>query len=197
MLKKQPNKRRSKAGILAEMDKKQSNFSSAYTEIDVKSMIFNSIRKINELSGMPAKGQQFRIVTQASINSFDFISAILANEKIKALTVAFYRIGKKAAIAINEYQDQGLIETVDLLVNDGSPKMAPDSYNLIKSYEAPNWRLKLVNNHTKIILAETDLGNNYVIEGSGNMSKNAKIEQYLFENNQKSYNFHKTWINNI
>lgn len=42
-----------------------------------------------------------------------------------------------------------------------------------------------------------DKGNHFVFEGSGNMSDNARIEQYLYENNQKTFNFHKQWMNDL
>lgn len=35
-----------------------------------------------------------------------------------------------------------------------------------------------------------------VFEGSGNLSDNARIEQYLIEDNETTYNFHKEWIIN-
>ena len=50
--------------------------------------------------------------------------------------------------------------------------------------------------HTKILCCRIK-DKYYVIEGSGNLSDNARIEQYLFERSKKSYNFHKNWIENV
>jgi hypothetical protein len=48
--------------------------------------------------------------------------------------------------------------------------------------------------HAKIALIKTKAENKIVFEGSGNMSDNARIEQYIFENNPYVYDFHYNWI---
>ncbi len=156
-----------------------------------------SLNKLNEISGIPKKDEQIRIVTRKMINSFDFILAIIANnEIIENLIIAFYRISKKAIIEISELIKEGKIKNVILLINDGFPKLVPDAYNLLLQQKSTNFTIKLENNHTKIILIDT-IKNKYIIEGSGNLSINARIEQYLFENNEQVFNFHSNWIKNI
>ena len=44
---------------------------------------------------------------------------------------------------------------------------------------------------------ETNQGNHYVVEGSGNMSQNGQYEQYIFENNKPVYDFHKNWMEKL
>ena len=51
-------------------------------------------------------------------------------------------------------------------------------------------------NHAKVFLAKTKDNRYIVFEGSGNLSDNARIEQYLIEDNEITYNFHKEWIIN-
>ena len=48
-------------------------------------------------------------------------------------------------------------------------------------------------NHSKVCLIRSQ-EDYYVFEGSGNMSDNARIEQYLYENNRQAYAFHKGWM---
>lgn len=51
------------------------------------------------------------------------------------------------------------------------------------------WRV----NHAKVLIARC--GEDYfVFEGSGNMSDNARIEQYRYENSKAVYDFHKRWM---
>jgi hypothetical protein len=49
-------------------------------------------------------------------------------------------------------------------------------------------------NHAKVFIAKTKDNRHIVFEGSGNLSDNARIEQYLIEDNEVTYNFHKQWI---
>jgi hypothetical protein len=44
---------------------------------------------------------------------------------------------------------------------------------------------------------KTTDGNHFVFEGSGNMSDNARIEQYVYDNNEQIFEFHKTWMNEL
>lgn len=37
----------------------------------------------------------------------------------------------------------------------------------------------------------------FVIEGSGNLSDNARIEQYLFEQCKETYDFHVSWMQDL
>lgn len=162
-----------------------------------KNVFKSALNKINELGGVPKEGEDLRIVTQKNINSFDFILLVLAERKIKNLTIAFYRIGKKTIQELKDLQSKGMIGNTTFLINDGFPKLVPEAYNLLKQYEATNFKIKLENNHTKIICIETDNNEYYVIEGSGNLSNNARIEQYSFCQNKQLYDFHLKWINKI
>lgn len=197
MFKRAKESRKQKANLIAEtFTENKSNFKAGSIELSTKEVLFFKLRQLEEFGGLPKPKQQFRIVTQNSINSFDFILAVLANEVIDELIVAFYRIGKKVTIELKELYEQKKIKHLHFLVNDGIPKLTPEAYNLLKSLEDKNWKVRLDNNHTKIILIKTTLGY-YVIEGSGNLSINARIEQYVVDNNEQLYLFHKNWITAI
>lgn len=196
MLKPQRNKRKSKQSIIKLYNKGNDNFKNTSYQVNTSDLVTIAKGKLTKISDIPKKNEQIRIVTKKAINTFDFILAILDEEIINNLTIAIYRIGKKTASQLKELQDTNKINKITILINDGFPKLIPDCWNLLKTYESKKFILKLENNHTKIILAETNK-NNYVIEGSGNLSINARIEQYMFENNKNVFNFHKNWINKI
>jgi len=65
------------------------------------------------------------------------------------------------------------------------------------SDKATNVKTSFYHSHAKIFLAKTKCDKYIVFEGSGNLSDNARLEQYLFENNKETYEFHKNWIENI
>lgn len=196
MLKDLTKKRTSKHKILSECKSEHSNFKSNAIGLDLNEIFTQSLNSINELISIPKKNKHYRLVTKKAINTFDFIQAVLVNENIIELTIAIYRIGKKTAAQLNHIQKNGNIDKIKFLINDGFPKLVPDAYNFIKGLESNKWEIKLENNHTKIILIKTT-DNYYVIEGSGNMSINARIEQYCFDNNKDIYDFHYNWINKI
>ena len=198
MFKKQKQSRKTNQNIISEhKTERTSNFKCGAIEISTNDLFLHKVNKLNEIASIPLPNQQFRIVTQKAVNSFDYILAILHEEKIEELICAFYRIGKKVIQEIKQLQDQDKINHIHFLVNDAVPKLTPDCYNLLKGLETDKWILRLENNHTKIILMRTDKGNYYVIEGSGNLSINARIEQYSFDNNKELFMFHKNWITSL
>ena len=197
MFKRQKIKYKNKSGLSEKQIKdSNSNFKSGSIEITTSEILKIKLDKLSELTSIPTPGQQFRIVTQKAVNSFDFILAILATEEIEELIIAFYRIGKKVIQELKEFQKTEKIKSLYFLLNDGAPKLIPDAYNLLVQYSNENWKVKIENNHTKIICIRT-AQNFYVIEGSGNLSINARIEQYVFDNNEDLFNFHKNWITKL
>lgn len=198
MFKQQRQKRKGNQKLIAEtFQEETSNFKTGAIEMTTEKLFFYKINKLNEICTVPGPNEQFRIVTQKAINSFDFILAILHEEKIEELIVAFYRIGKKVIQELKDLQEKGNIKHIHFLVNDAIPKLTPDAYNLLKSLETEKFIVRLENNHTKIILIKTNKDNFYVIEGSGNLSINARIEQYCFDNNKELFDFHKNWITKL
>lgn len=61
--------------------------------------------------------------------------------------------------------------------------------NIAKTFEENEWGICAINNHSKILLFDTDLGK-YVLETSSNLNENPKIEQFSFEKNEELYNFY-------
>ena len=196
MFKQQSKKYKEKSILLEEKFQKEStSFKSGSIEMSSKEILMRKLNNVQELKGLPKKGIQIRIVTKKGINSFDFVLAVLATEEIEEMIIAFYRIGKKVIQELSEFIKDSKIKSIYFLVNDGLPKLTPDAYNLMKQLESNNWKVRLDNNHTKIILLKT-AKNHFVIEGSGNLSINARIEQYVIDNDISLFDFHKKWITN-
>jgi len=63
--------------------------------------------------------------------------------------------------------------------------------------ENPNIDHYFASAHSKIMGMKTESGNHYILEGSGNLSFNSRIEQYVLDNDEKLFNFTKNWMNEI
>lgn len=78
--------------------------------------------------------------------------------------------------------------------------MANDS-NKVKKYayfsnfknvcDINRWKYATVNNHSKLILFDTDCGK-FVLETSSNLNENPKIEQFSFEKSESLFDFYKS-----
>lgn len=193
---KQTKQKRKDREYVAKLEIYDSNFKNTSVTLNVNNLSQSSLSKIEQLCKIPEKNESVHIVTKNAINSFDFIVAISRKEHISEMYLAVYRIGKKVINILNDLINNNKIDNVTVLINDGFPKLQREAYMLMKSYERSNFKIKLENNHTKIIAIKTE-NNCYTIEGSGNLSINARIEQYVFCNDEKLYTFHKNWIEEI
>ncbi len=61
--------------------------------------------------------------------------------------------------------------------------------NIVKIFETNKWEIAAVNNHSKILLFDTNDGK-FLLETSSNLNENPKIEQFSFEKNEELYGFY-------
>jgi hypothetical protein len=156
------------------------------------------VNNIKELVSLPKKNEQIKIVTQQSFNAFAILLYIMEFERINELYLTTYSFDKNTVKGIIEIADNLKIKKITFLlaslIKHDKPELLNQLIDLAKRNE--NFTLIEAYNHTKIIAAKTDK-NYYVVEGSGNLSNNARIEQYNFDNCKKSFDFHKKWINEV
>lgn len=142
---------------------------------------------------------QYRIITEHGFNAISVIEYISKFHEINQVYIAVYRMNQQAVNKINQLVENN-IECNILLSsffrnNKKYEKWCADL--ILYSKSKSNIKVKFAWNHAKVFLARTKEGRHIVFEGSGNLSDNARIEQYLIEDNKTTYDFHKNWINEI
>lgn len=161
---------------------------------------YRKAKALTDLCQLPKDGEQYRIVTEKQFNAFAAILAILEKEDINEMSLAIYRINQPSVESLIEFIDGGRIKQANFLIsNFFNQTKKPEMWAIrLRDYSETkeNVTFAYVHNHAKVLCAKTK-ENHYVFEGSGNMSDNARIEQYLFENNRDSYEFHSAWIKDI
>lgn len=58
--------------------------------------------------------------------------------------------------------------------------------NIVKPYEKNGWKVVVKNNHSKILLFDTENGK-YVLETSSNLNECPNIEQFSFQKSDELY----------
>lgn len=144
------------------------------------------------LTRLPTEEEFFFLQTDKQFNAFTFIPFIAQTETIEHLLASTYSISVRVVESLLELHDGGLIDRITLLISDSLIKRNPVTIDKIESIALarPNVEVLYSWNHSKITLAQTKFGR-YVIEGSGNWSQNAAIEQYLFANSKGLFEFRK------
>lgn len=162
---------------------------------------FIKAKALSDLCIKPLRGEQYRIITEKQFNVYALILYVLESEIIEELYLAIYRINEETVQSIIDFIDSGKIKKATFIISN--------FFNQTKKPE--KWAIKLreycegnkntnhiyIHNHSKVLAIRTISDNYYVFEGSGNMSDNAKIEQYVFENNKDVFDFHKEWMSNL
>lgn len=158
------------------------------------------VRKLTDLMEcLPAENEQIRFITQQNFNAFAIFLYLLENKQMEEVYMTTYSVDRHTIQGIIEIveKEQPFTLTILLasLVKHDKPLLRQKLIDLAKYNE--NVHYAEAYNHTKLIAVKTKCGEYYVMEGSGNLSANARIESYLFENSKDSFLFHKAWINDI
>lgn len=174
----------------------------AYTRRFIRNeeQTFLSVRNLTDLCGLPAKNEQIRIITEKAFNAYTLVQHLLQGQKIDELYIAIYRINEPTADALVRKIESGEIKKANfVLSNFFNQTKKPERWAMrLYDFAQTNDRCRVVfiHNHCKITLAKC--GQKHIVfEGSGNLSDNARIEQYILEDNNTAYDFHRSWMDKI
>lgn len=159
---------------------------------------YQVIQKVEEI-GLPKENEQIRLVTFRSFNAAVFLKYISENFKIKNIILVVYSINGEAAQMINSLIQNTEIESCKILMSNLRNKAHRQKEQITRDIfvENPKVDLFFASAHSKIMAIKTHCGNNFVLEGSGNLSFNSRIEQYVLDNDKKLYEFTDNWTDNI
>lgn len=153
------------------------------------------ISKIEEI-GLPKKNQQLRLITMRSFNAVAFLKYISNKETITQLNLVVYSINYEAAKIINDLIKEGKVKKATILISNLRNKAHRTKEQITKDMfvSNPNIDLFFCSSHAKIMNFETSEGNYYNVEGSGNLSFNSRVEQYIIDNCEELYDFTCKWM---
>jgi hypothetical protein len=149
---------------------------------------------IEELAGeLPDDGTSYRMLSvEGGFCSLSLILWVASKVKINELTVSSLRIGEKHIKRLDELYRNGRLGKARFIVAQmiGEMRSERKSTAVLMDITFHNgWQLKHLNNHSKILLMDTDQGK-YVVETSSNLNQNPKIEQYTMERSSELYDWY-------
>ncbi len=152
----------------------------------------------DDLLRLPSPEEIFFLDTENAFNAFTFIVMVAKTQSIKELLASTYSINIRVIESLMELHDNGFIDSITLMVSDSLIKRNPTTIDLLSALvkSRPNIKVVYTWNHSKVSLMRTE-NNHYVVEGSGNWSENALIEQYVFVNSQDVFEGRKKMFDRI
>jgi len=162
---------------------------------------FKRANALEDLCTEPAEGEQWRIVTEKQFNAYAFILHLLKHHTIAEMYLAVYRINEPTVEAIIELVESGRIQRAVFVISSFfNQTKKPEKWALrLKSFAdaSPVCSHVYTHNHAKVVAIRTTDDDCFVFEGSGNMSDNARIEQYIYERCRATFEFHKSWMEEL
>ena len=161
---------------------------------------FGRVKALKELTGLPKQGEHLRIVTHNSFNAFAWVEYIFEQfNTFEEVILLSFNFSEKPLIYLFDAFDKGKTENLSIVISESIRFRMPKIYFKLKEAKekrsSDNFRVAGVWNHAKIILMKPKGSVDYFcVEGSGNFTENAFIEQYSADNNKAIYDFHKDWI---
>lgn len=144
--------------------------------------------------GLPRPGEQKRLYTTKSFNAIGFLSLIAEGGGVVEETyIAIYAIDYASGCLLDDMVSRGLLGKVYFLISNLRNTAHREKERILMERLArnPSIRLLFAGSHAKLIACRTRDGGHYVVEGSGNFAANSRIENYIFENCEQSFNFIK------
>ncbi len=184
-----------------EEEKEQVNAREYLAKIKYDKIICKKASNFKDIVGVNLEqNTQYRIVTNKSFNAITVVSYLLEYYNIDEIYIVVYRMNNKSfdylkSIIEKDNIKTGLIVSSFFRENKRYERWAKEIKIISENTE--NVKTSFCSSHAKVFLAKTTCGKHIVFEGSGNLSDNARLEQYIFEDNENVYNFHKKWIDDI
>lgn len=151
------------------------------------------IKAVRDLmESLPDVGEAFLLFSVGQFNKFSLILWALGQiERIDKLTISTYSMTNGMLESLSNLMLTGKVGTVNVIISDSIRYRLPKVAQTLDSMHTAmpdKFNLKYCWNHSKVCLINT--GKLYLcIEGSGNFSDNAAMEQYIIINSKQAYEF--------
>jgi hypothetical protein len=165
-----------------------------------KEFISAKIRELEAvLTGGIKTGYQYRLVTEKNFSALVALDFFLKTYDVAQVDLAIYRMNYPAVLRIREICESGMPMNIIVSSFFRENKKYEKWTRELELFAAAkeNVSLAFAWSHAKVMLCKTRCGKHLVFEGSGNLSDNARIEQYLIEDCAEMYDFHKKWMDEI
>ena len=156
------------------------------------------ISQVEEI-GLPKENEQIRLVTMRTFNAAVFLKYISDQYKIDRLILVIYSINAEAAKVVNDLVDGEKVKSCKILMSNLRNKAHRQKEQITRDNFVNNKNVDLffASCHSKIMAIKTECGNHFVLEGSGNLSFNSRIEQYVLDNDQALFEFTEKWTDEV
>jgi hypothetical protein len=162
--------------------------SLANENIEIQTQI---LKKNDKILIPDNENSMLAIRTQSQINAFSIILSFIEKYgHIDFLSLQSYTFDEKTIFSLSNLLEAGKIKQLQIIMTETAYFRIPKIYNNLKILfsEKENCNLCFYWVHSKVHLIRCN-NEYFVLDGSGNFSMNAQIEQYNIFKSKKMFNF--------
>lgn len=193
-----------------EIDFPNLDFETKYHPVEINGLVkkmtskkrafFNVGRERNQLRALigspPNTKQCYKMISiNGGFSTVGIISYVANLEPIEELYVSTFRIGKNHFKTLMKLHERHKLNNCHFITSVSQKEIdaTQEGYNyfeyISEKCEKLGWKLKIFNNHSKILLMKTK-NNFYVVETSSNLNENPKTEHFSWENDKELYEWY-------
>ncbi|MCK9172017.1 MAG: hypothetical protein M0O99_00855 [Desulfuromonas thiophila] len=133
----------------------------------------------------------------------DYLEALMVEKNYYAeeLLIATLSLGQENADSLHNLITGGYCDHISLIVSDywyaHEVRGGKGGVAYLEKTFGDRLKLAAAGCHTKVTLIRTRCGKHLVMHGSANLRSSQNIEQFVLENSQELYQFHREWMSRI
>lgn len=153
---------------------------------------------ISENGGLPSKNECLLIKSNGTSDTGGLLHCMLQTGICNELYIATWIISRDNIDYICEQIDAGNIQNLVFVISTRQKQLKKSNYaHMVEQFsKRPQAKYRVVNCHAKTFSAKID-DNYYTATGSGNWTKNPRIENYIITNDFCIFDFNKEWMNEL
>lgn len=153
-------------------------------------MVNGSTKLTKVIEELP-QNEVYKLVSTGGFNGVCFVMFVASKTVINRLYISTYAIGQREIEIMNILQKKGKLKNVHVTISAmiNSEKKSDLKRVLEKACKKNGWQYTIKQNHSKILLFDTEDGY-FVLETSSNFNENPKIEQFSFEKDKQLFDFY-------
>ena len=169
-----------------------------------KSKSKNLLRKenakeiIERIGGLPLKDESVDLITNGQSNAGGFYEVIRDKwGTVNDLCIATWIINREYINMLLSDMKEGRLENLTMIISNRMAQLThhTPNFNFMKTefMKYPSIDFRVVNSHAKTYALTNNI--DYItIDGSGNWSKNPRVENYTITNSKTKFEFRKMWM---
>lgn len=184
------------------------NSETEYKEVELCGLVKKLTAKHRVMMDVTAEAKQLEQIIQAppthdqcykmlsvrgGFSTLSIIKYVADLEPIEEMYVNTFRIGLKHFDELDKLHSQRRLKMAHFITSS-LQRDTDRTYNyfgeISKKCKKNKWELKVLDNHSKVILLKTKK-NWHVIETSSNLNENPKMEQFNWENDEELYKWYE------